>query len=346
MRYKAKVILAHLLYALGLLQLWQRIKLNRRAVVLMYHRVLPSEERRQSGSHPAIMVDPDTFDRQMGVVKHRFKVLSLEEFADRIERKVPFENSSCLITFDDGWKDNVTHALPILKKHELSAVVFLPVNYIGEKRLFWQEALVHLLGTAINEARRDPARAARIHEIVAPLGLEEILSFQDDDPRQRVMELISRKRKTFEQDTLDMALAGLRSELCMEGADANEIDSFLDWEDVERMSRRGIQFGGHGAEHRLLSEMSVEEAREDITLSKDVIDLRVKPSILTFSYPRGYWTPQVASLVKASGFRLAFLAKGGSVTSEDDPYTLRRINIAQDGTETTPMFLARVVGLF
>jgi peptidoglycan/xylan/chitin deacetylase (PgdA/CDA1 family) len=346
MKYKAKVFLAHLLYALGLLQLLQRIKLNRRAVVLMYHRVLPSEERRQSGSHPAIMVDPDTFDKQMRVVKNRFKVLSLEEFADRIERKVPFENSSCLITFDDGWKDNVTHALPILKKHELSAVVFLPVNYIGQKRLFWQETLVHLLGAAFNEAKREPGKAARIREIVAPLGLEEILSFQDDDPRQRVMGLISRKRKSFELDTLDRVLAGLRSELRMESGDANGIDRFLDWKDVHGMSRHGIQFGGHGAEHRLLSEMPIEEARKDITLSKDVIDLRVKPAVPTFSYPRGYWTPQVASLVKASGFRLAFLAKGGSVTSDDDPFTLRRINIGQDGTESTPMFLARVVGLF
>ena len=206
MRYKAKVILAHLLYALGLLQLWQRIKLNRRAVVLMYHRVLPSEERRQSGSHPAIMVDPQTFDRQMGVLKRRFNVLSLEEFADRIERKVAFESSSCLITFDDGWKDNVIYALPILEKHELSALVFLPVNYIGQKRLFWQEALVHLLCSAVSAARRQPARAARIHEIVTPIGLEEVLSCRDNDPRQCITEVISRKRKGFQRDTLDMTL--------------------------------------------------------------------------------------------------------------------------------------------
>lgn len=346
MKHALKVILSHTLYALGLLQLWQRIKLKRRAVVLMYHRVLPYEERLKSGSHPAIIVDPDTFDKQMGVVKHRFNMLSLEEFADRIERKVPFENSSCLITFDDGWKDNVIHALPILKKHELSAVVFLPVNYIGQKRLFWQEALVHLLGAAINEGRRKPAKATRIREIVAPLGLEEILSFQDEDPRQRVMELISRKRKNFERDMLDTALADLRIELRMGNADADGIDRFLNWDDVDSMSRQGIRFGGHGAEHHLLSEMPIEDARKDITLSKDVIDLRVKPAVPTFSYPRGYWTPQVASLVKASGFRLAFLAKGGSVTAQDDPFTLRRINIGQDGTESTPMFLARVVGLF
>jgi peptidoglycan/xylan/chitin deacetylase (PgdA/CDA1 family) len=112
------------------------------------------------------------------------------------------------------------------------------------------------------------------------------------------------------------------------------------------MSRQGIEFGGHGAEHCLLSQLSLGAAREEIQLSKEVIDRRLKGGTPTFSYPRGYWTPQVVALVKAAGFRLAFLAKGGSVSCEDDRFTLRRINISQSGTDSTPMFLARIIGLF
>jgi hypothetical protein len=54
----------------------------------------------------------------------------------------------------------------------------------------------------------------------------------------------------------------------------------------------------------------------------------------------------VVDLVKAAGFRLGFIANGGRVSAGDDPFTLRRINIYQDATATTPMFLARIVGLF
>lgn len=47
-----KVGVSHVLYGLGLLQLWQALILRRKAVVLMYHRVLTREERARTGSHP------------------------------------------------------------------------------------------------------------------------------------------------------------------------------------------------------------------------------------------------------------------------------------------------------
>lgn len=346
LKYTIKVVVSHLLYGMGLLQLWQAVALKRRAVVLMYHRVLTPAEMRSSGSHPSIMVECETFAKQMELVKRRFKVLSIEEFTRRIEHKIPFDNSSCLITFDDGWKDNYTHALPILKANGIPAVVFLPVNYIGERRHFWHEALVQLFVLAVRTARKDPARAERLREAVAQTGCEAIFDVPDEDPRSPIIAVISNNRKELLPSAIDAVLSGLSRELGVDDGDLEGIDRFMDWDEVRAMAQAGIEFGGHGAEHRLLSHMPIEEAREDIQRSKEVIDRQVKVATPTFSYPRGYWTPQVAELVKASGFRLAFLAKGGSVGCQDDPYTLRRINIGQAGTESMPMFLARVVGLF
>jgi|CXWL01.1.fsa_nt_gi peptidoglycan/xylan/chitin deacetylase (PgdA/CDA1 family) len=345
-KFTIKVVISHILYALGLLQLWQSITLKRRAVILMYHRVLTLEERARSGSHPAIMVDRETFAEQMAVVKRRFKVLSLEEFADRMSRKIPFDDSSCLITFDDGWMDNFTNALPILRKYELPAVVFLPVNFIGRNRLFWQEALVHLLVLAVMTARKDPARETRLRDLIDPIGLGEIFDVCHDDPRPHVVEATSKNRKGLTPSVVEATLTNLRIELRVENGDSTGIDSFMNWEQVDTMSRQGIEFGGHGAEHRLLSQMPIAEAREDIQLSKEVIDLRLKCGTPTFSYPRGYWNPEVAGLVRESGFRLAFLAQGRSVSCDDNPFALQRINICQAATESMPMFLARVVGLF
>lgn len=345
-KYAIKVVVSHVLYASGLLQLWQFIALRRRAVILMYHRVLTHQEMQSSGSHPSIMVERETFAKQMAFVKRRFNVLSLEEFTRRMERKIPFDNSSCLITFDDGWKDNFTHALPTLKIHKLPAVVFLPVNFIGERRHFWHEALVHLFVLAVKTSRADPARAERLREIVARTGCGEIFDLPDEALHSKIIDVISKYRKGLLPSVVDAALSRLSSELQVVDGDLNGTDRFLDWEQVDRMAQEGIEFGGHGAEHRLLSHLSMDEAREDIQRSRDVIDRRIKVTTPTFSYPRGYWTSQVVELVKASGFRLAFLAKGGSVSCHDDPYTLRRINIGQAGTENMPMFLARVVGLF
>lgn len=346
LKYTTKVLVSHLLYGIGFLQLWQYFALKRRAVVLMYHRVLTPTEMRSSGSHPSIMVECETFAKQMDLVKRRFKVLPIEEFARRIEHRIPFESSSCLITFDDGWKDNYTHALPILRANDIPAVVFLPVNYIGERRHFWHEALVQLFVLAVRTARKDPARAERLRAAVAQTGCKDIFDVQDEDPRPHIIAVLSNNRKGLLPSVIDAALSDLSRELGVDDGDVDGVDRFMDWDEVRAMAQAGIEFGGHGAEHRLLSHLPVEEAREDIQRSKEAIDRQVKVGTPTFSYPRGYWTPQVAELVKASGFRLAFLAKGGSVGCQDDPYTLRRINIGQAGTESMPMFLARVVGLF
>lgn len=346
-KHAVKYVLAHVLYALGLLQLWQHFVLRQKAVILMYHRVLTPDDMRRSGSHPAMIVESQTFADQMAVVKQRFKVLSIEEFTTRMEQRIPFADSSCLITFDDGWRDNFTNALPILRQHELPAVVFLPVNFIGEKRLFWQESLVHLLVLAVETTRKVPAKKAQFCHVLESVGLGHVLlDVSDGDPRSHVIEAISRNRAGWTPSVIETTLSQLRKELGVETGDVEGTDHFLDWEQVAEMAQQGVTFGGHGAEHHLLSEMPVVAAREDIQTSKRVIDLRCKAAIPTFSYPRGYRTPQVVELVKAAGFRLGFIANGGSVRSDDDPFTLRRINICQDATASTPMFLARIVGLF
>jgi len=344
-KYGMKLVVAHGLYVLGLLQLWQRIVLRRRAVILMYHRVLTTHELSMSASHPAIVVERETFAAHMALVGQRFNVMTVDQFVERMDRKMPFENSSCLITFDDGWQDNYRHALPILSRHRIPALIFLPVNYIGEQRLFWQEALVHGLKAAMMEARKNLSKAALLREIVAPLGLEEVFDFVDVDPCRRIIALMTLRRKRFTPADVDAVLTRLEKEVDIRNADASAVDGFLTWEQVAAMSKEGIRFGGHGAEHHLLSGLSLDEAREDIERCKAVMTSRLKEEPLSFTYPRGYWTPQVVELVKRAGYRLAFIAKGGSVACEDDRYTLRRINICQEGTETAPLFLARIVGL-
>ena len=132
-----KVAVSWTLYYLGILQLWQAIVLRRRAVGLMYHRVLTDDERKSAASHPGIVVDEQTFARHMAVLRRRFVVLSIEESRpSRAAAAIP--SSACLITFDDGWRDNYSNVLPILERHRLPALIFLPVNFIGARRVFWQ----------------------------------------------------------------------------------------------------------------------------------------------------------------------------------------------------------------
>jgi hypothetical protein len=223
--------------------------------------------------------------------------------------------------------------------------VFLPVNFIGGHRVFWQERLTHLTLQAVMQVRREYGRRERLRELLALVRLDSMLDLTDDDPRPAIMEAV-RQQKGLARAVIDATLESLADELDVPGTVHEALDGFLDWEQVMSMSSQGIAFGGHGAEHRILTYVSASEALDEIRTARDVIGGHLHEKALTFSYPNGNWSPDVATLVKECGYRLAFTTKSGFVSCEDDPFTVRRINIHEGLMNSQPLFLARVLGLF
>jgi peptidoglycan/xylan/chitin deacetylase (PgdA/CDA1 family) len=342
-KYAIKLVVSHVLYYTGVLSLWQTTVLRRKAVVLMYHRVLTADERRRAGSHPGLIVDRDTFAMHAAVLKRRFTPLSPAAFADRLSRHEPFPDSSCLITFDDGWDDNRVNALPVLRAHDLPALIFLPVNYIGTQRPFRREALSQLLARAVLAVRESPSRRGAFASLLQPAGLAGVLDVADADPLEAAVRATG---DTALSPVMSAVVPPLAAELGVSLESISAGDRFMDWDQVAALSEAGIAFGGHGAEHVLLDRVPLDEARRDIDDCKRTMDARLGASTVTFSYPNGNWNRDIADAVAQAGFPIAFTTASGFVNCDDPPLTIRRINIHEGATSTAPMFLATLVGLF
>ncbi|WP_158025961.1 polysaccharide deacetylase family protein [Pararhizobium arenae] len=102
--------------------------------VLFYHRVNPYPVAKLGPVSREITVRPEEFAWQMAyLASHGFRVLSLSEFeALRADNRQPSRNS-ILISFDDGYEDNLLYAAPILKQHGFPAVVFVVAGFIGKE---------------------------------------------------------------------------------------------------------------------------------------------------------------------------------------------------------------------
>lgn len=96
--------------------------------ILMYHKVNPDPGTGGYG----LRVHPRNFEKQMSyLLKSGFTAISLTDLADHYEKGSPLPPRPVVITLDDGYMDNYTYAYPILKKHGMTATVFVVAGTVG-----------------------------------------------------------------------------------------------------------------------------------------------------------------------------------------------------------------------
>ena len=150
--------------------------LSGRALILMYHRVLPKHETAVGFVQAGMYVTPATFQCHLQWLTQHFQVVTLRSLVEKWDRG-DWDDSAryCAITFDDGWVDNYRYAYPLLRAYGAPATIFLPTALTGTREWLWSDRLGYLLTVAAVEgrsasrrcrcrrssARNDAARAAR-----------------------------------------------------------------------------------------------------------------------------------------------------------------------------------------
>ena len=119
----------------------------------------------------------------------------------------------------------------------------------------------------------------------------------------------------------------------------------LSWEQIKRMSKSGISFGAHTHTHRILADISLKDAEQEISKSKKILESRLGQSVDTFAYPlgqRGTFNAQIVELLKKHHFKLACSTIWGGDNGGVDVFALRRIRI--DAGDTIEDFKDKVSG--
>jgi peptidoglycan/xylan/chitin deacetylase (PgdA/CDA1 family) len=101
--------------------------------ILMYHRIA-------NDGPPGLKrwrVAPELFDAHMNAL-HRagYQTITFAEWADAIVQQRPVRGERVLLTFDDGYSDFLSDAIPVLRRHDFSATVFLVAERIGQTALW------------------------------------------------------------------------------------------------------------------------------------------------------------------------------------------------------------------
>lgn len=209
-----RLLIKRCLYAAGVARLLHWFCNRRVLTVVMFHRVLPPEDTRAAGANPTYTVSADEFAACLVFFARWYSVVDLAT-VERAAAGGKLPACPLLITFDDGWQDNVEYALPLLAAHGMPAVLFVATGHVGSKVGFWQE---RIFDAAKRAGASDSAANAEVTALAAA----------------------SPERRASILDTL---------------ADANLPRQMADAEELAQMQASGIAIGGHGHSHTPLTDV-------------------------------------------------------------------------------------------
>jgi peptidoglycan/xylan/chitin deacetylase (PgdA/CDA1 family) len=337
-------ILAGLYQVSGLPKLRHRGRVS----ILTYHRVVSDDMLRQDSIQAGMYVRTPTFDTHLAYLCKHFDVVSLETLLElwRASR-LDDGKSYCVITFDDGWRDNYQQAFPLLKKHRIPATIFLATDYVGTARWFWPDQLMFLLEKTREKINSAAARAAVSAVFEETLGLTPAAGngiyrrsgsneMLDHDA---VVELCKRAHI----ETIQRLIERLSRAIEVELPDRRVL---LNWDEVREMAAHGVTFGSHSCSHRILTQIALAEARRELAGSWNaMLQEGIKP-VPVFCYPNGDYQPDIQALVRETGYLAATCCDPGSEGSEPaDPYALKRISLHEDISSSASLFGLALSGL-
>lgn len=311
---------------------WQK-KFTSNALILMYHRVANCDIDPWE-----LVVSPENFEDHLKILKKETQLMSLQALTEAHQQgKIP--DKAVVITFDDGYADNLYYAKPLLDQYQVPATIFIATGYTGRPREFWWDELENIcfqtqplpeklelilrgktyeweLGKAVNytstDKQNDRDRRAWEGEPESRMYLYhsvwEKLSILEDYEREKALQELS-EWSNYQPVP--------RGDYCP-----------MTPEQLQTLESGGyIEIGAHTVNHVALSSHSQNIQKMEIEESKAYLEKLLNHPISTFTYPFGIYDQQTVNLVKSANFICACSTVEDTVWKGDNPFLFPRCGV-------------------
>ena len=329
----------------ALIQLQKKLA-SSKGLILMYHRVAELEIDPWS-----LSVTPQNFGEHLEVLQKHYHSLSLLQLVEALkENKLP--DRTVVITFDDGYADNLYNAKPLLEKYNIPATFFISTGSIGQNREFWWDELERLL----LQPRKLPEQLSlNIDGNIYQWKLDQAVNYTEKDyqrdrtckaweaqPSSRLFfyysiwqilrPLLEKERQRILDEILEWAVAEPTPRATYRSLLPKELSALAEGELVE--------IGAHTVTHPFLSAQSIALQQDEIKQSKIDLERMINRPVTSFSYPFGDRTLKTIELTKTSGFNCACSTNPDIVWQQSNAFDLPRFAIEDwDGEEFAKQLL-------
>jgi len=282
--------------------------LNRgKLLILMYHRFSDGEEEGKTSKR--------VFERHLAYLRRHYHPLSLSEAVERFsEYNLPAR--SVVLTVDDGYGDFFDVAVPVLRKFDFPATIYVVTDFVGQNGWIWTDKTRFLLSKAdkgrfefdsgedrfefeLNGGSSRRAAAGSINSVLKRLN--------DEDKELKIRDIADKVRIAL-PETPPAAFAPLT------------------WDKVDELTKNGIEIGSHTASHPILTNVGDERLKKELQDSYSAVAPFSNGRVPHFCYPNGNVSQRERDAVKAAGFASAVTTEIRLCNNKEDIYLLPRID--------------------
>jgi peptidoglycan/xylan/chitin deacetylase (PgdA/CDA1 family) len=313
--------------------------------VVTYHGILPKGYQMIDSDLDGSLVTADSFLRQIRLLKRHYNVITPQQFLGWCETEQKLPARAVLLTCDDDLRNTLTDMVPMLQEHGLSCLFFVTGASLGEvATMHWYEQLYLMLLLTkkrvvnldvVHTGFRDRVMTQQEKRILW-WGLVKHLSRFNPVARQTVIDQVREQLGLGDDWSAQLLSDSLRRRFLM-----------LNAGELRALVAAGMSVGAHTLSHPVLSQLSPEDAWEEISASRCRLQETVDKPVWALAYPFGdasCVTEREREMAQRAGFTCAFLNVGGGFGAEMPRFALPRVHVT--GEMNLGEFEAHVSGFY
>jgi peptidoglycan/xylan/chitin deacetylase (PgdA/CDA1 family) len=285
-------------------------------VILCYHRIL-TEEQKKAYPMPDLAVTPASFDAHCATLAAYYEVHVLSEAIDLFGHGYIGDRPLAAVTFDDGYRDNIRHAAPILRAHRLQATFFIISGLAGISEGPWHDRLSRAANYLFGTNRLSDC----LMEFDSPLRIK----LERAATPNALVQIV----KGFSPEERSFIIGRLTAQVPSDKTDY-EIDRIMSWEDVKSLQRAGHEIASHSVSHEILPSLDDDSLLREVEGSKKDIERVLGSSIRGFCFPNGDYNEKILRAVKTANYSYSCTTRIGNNNTEVSPFELRRRFICEN----------------
>lgn len=299
-----------LLNSLGINAVFRLINRNK-SIILLYHGVCDDGFDLLKG-YDERYISKSVFRQQLQYLQRKgYSFVSLTELADIINNKGK-SGKKVVLTFDDGFRNVIENAYPVMREYYAKGCFYLVSDLIGTSQLLWTDRIE----TVVRSQKKGPYTFIfKGENITYVLTDRKSYEYAMRDIKAKLRTISNTERLEHLKQFNDITACTILEEFHLSS-----------WEEIKKLDPGVMEIGSHTRTHpNCTSITSDKELEEEIYRSKNDIEANAGRQVRHFCYPAGSYDERVIEKVKTSGYQSGVTIRYGFNDKNTDLFTLKRI---------------------